>query len=199
MDKDKPTDGYKQLSPKGKQVVEMYITARQFKNAVLEEEMIILPTKILNAKEGTTLQWGSTKITLRGEKSIVRIYPFIVNKAFACEVYLKLILAEDDFDFKSLKIHNILKLFKNTSEKFKRYFYEFFQTEYGEKADETFLKSEITKISNVFQEWRYIYERTNEENLVNYGFLNAFCDFLDKYSQQLISEQYSYDVSKNMR
>ena len=32
------------MSSKDEKIVEMYITARQFKNAVLDEEMIILPS-----------------------------------------------------------------------------------------------------------------------------------------------------------
>ena len=33
-------DGYSLLSAEGKKLVEMYLVGRQFKNAILEEEMI---------------------------------------------------------------------------------------------------------------------------------------------------------------
>lgn len=200
--KDKNEKVYKNLSSKGKKIVEMYITARQFKNAVLEEEMIILPSGPNNIKDGSILEWGETKVTFRGNKSIIRIYPFIVNKAFACEVYLKLLLVEDDFNFKILKkyeLHDILKLYENTEDIFKQVFFKVFNNKYGKKASKEFLEKEITNIADTFKKWRYIYEKTNQENVVNSGFLNSSCDFLDRYSQQMIFTKYNYDVDKNMR
>ena len=41
MDKD-----YKKLNSKEKEIVEMYITARQFKNAILINEMVTLPNNV---------------------------------------------------------------------------------------------------------------------------------------------------------
>ena len=66
------------MSSKDEKIVEMYITARQFKNAVLDEEMIILPSGF-GFGNGSILKWGGTKITFRGEKRIMRIFPFVVN------------------------------------------------------------------------------------------------------------------------
>ena len=193
---------YENLEPKTKNLIDMYITARQFKNAVLEEEMIILPAKQNGMIDGTILKWGGAKITFKGDKQITRIYPFIVNKAFACEVYLKLVLIVDDFDFMKIKrseLHELLKLYENTTEKFKEDFFRFFLINYGKKANKEFLENEIKNISNVFKKWRYIYEQNGKENIVNNGFLNIFCDYLDKYSQKLILDKYNYDVSKDMR
>lgn len=200
--KDKIDDIYRNLSSKGKKIVEMYITARQFKNAILEEEMIILPAEKNNIKDGTILDLGGAKVTFRGNKSIIRIYPFIVNKAFACEIYLKLLLVEKDFDFKLLKnceLHNLLKLYENIDNEFKQVFLNVFNNKYDEKVIKEFLEKEITNISNVFKEWRYIYEKINNENVVNNGFLNLFCDFLDRYSQKIIFAKYNYDVDNNIR
>lgn len=45
----------------------------------------------------------------------------------------------------------------------------------------------------------YIYERVNEENIVNSRFLSTFCEFLDRYAQQLIKAKYDYNVDENMR
>lgn len=193
---------YENLEPKTKNLIDMYITARQFKNAVLEEEMIILPAKQNGMIDGTILKWGGAKITFKGDKQITRIFPFIVNKAFACEVYLKLVLIVDDFDFMKIKrseLHELLKLYENITEKFKEDFFRFFLINYGEKANKEFLENEIKNISNVFKKWRYIYEQNGKENIVNNGFLNIFCDYLDKYSQKLILDKYNYDVSKDMR
>lgn len=200
--KDINEDEYKKMSDKGKRIVEMYITARQFKNAILEEEMIILPSQQNIFKEGAILNWGGTKVTFRGNKTIVRIYPFVVNKSFACEVYLKLLLIEEEFDFKTLKhfeLHNISRLFENIDDIFKQEFYKYFNNKYGEEASKEFLEKEIENISDVFKEWRYIYEKINQENIVNNGFLNAFCDFLDRYCHKIILSKYNYDVDKNMR
>jgi len=195
----KTNDGYDLLSEEGKQLVEMYLVGRQFKNAILEEEMIVLPNGTNN---GTTFSWGSTKITFRGNQHLVRVFPFIVNKAFACEVYLKLLLTHQGFDFKMLKPterHNLFLLYKNTDTYFKQNFYSYFASTFGEKATVDFLESEIEQISNVFVKWRYIYENITEAQSVNSGFLNAFCDYLNELCQNLILEEYNYDVSKNMR
>lgn len=189
---------YKSLSPKEKQIVEMYLTARQFNNAVLEEEILIMPSSAFGNKEGI-FKWGETKITVRGDKTIVKAYPYVVDKSFACEVYLKLlILLDRDFNCKKIG-HNIFKLYSKTNDTFKADFLKVFKCKYGEKADEIFLQNEIRNISNVFVEWRYIYEKTDLEKRVNIGFLNAFCNYLDRYAQRKILEKLEYDVDKNMR
>lgn len=195
-------DGYSLLDDKGKDLVEMYITARQFKNAILDEEMIVLPLRFNDKTAETIVDFEVAKITFRGNKILVRIYPFIVNKSFACEVYLKLLLVDIDFDFKRLKRnerHNILKLYKNTSERFKQDFLNVFITSYGGDVNKEFLEKQISNIADAFERWRYIYEKINQENEVNNGFLSAFCEFLDRYCQQLILAKYKYNVDKNMR
>ena len=201
MENNKANDMYNSLNEKGKKIVEMYLTDRQFKNAVLEDEMIILPSAILQ-KNDAVLKWGDTKIRFRGEKPIIRIYPFIVNKAFACEVYLKLLLIEADFDFSKLKkseLHNLFKLYENTDSTFKQILLNKFISQFGDNANEEFIENEIKNISDVFVRWRYIYEKIDEINKVNYGFLNQFCDFLDRYSQQTILDKYHYNVDETMR
>ena len=192
-------DKYESLSKEAKQLVEMYLVGRQFKNAILEEEIIVLPNGTNN---GNVLSWGTTKITLRGNQYLVRVFPFVVNKAFACEVYLKLLLTHQEFDLKTLKQserHNLFVLFKNTNNEFKVNFYSYFSTEFSVKANEDFLNKEIEKIANVFIKWRYIYENIEEAKAVNYGFLNAFCEYLNNLCKQMILEEFNYDVSKNMR
>lgn len=192
-------DKYESLSKEAKQLVEMYLVGRQFKNAILEDEIIVLPNGTNN---GNVFSWGTTKITLRGNQYLVRVFPFVVNKAFACEVYLKLLLTHQGFDLKTLKQserHNLFVLFKNTNNDFKIKFYSYFISEYSEKANEDFLNKEIEKIANVFIKWRYIYENIEEAKAVNYGFLNAFCEYLNNLCKQMILEEFNYDVSKNMR
>ena len=192
-------DKYESLSKEAKQLVEMYLVGRQFKNAILEDEIIVLPNGTNN---GNVFSWGTTKITLRGNQYLVRVFPFVVNKAFACEVYLKLLLTHQGFDLKTLKQserHNLFVLFKNTNNDFKIKFYSYFISEYSEKANEDFLNKEIEQIANVFIKWRYIYENIEEAKAVNSGFLNAFCEYLNDLCKQKILEEFNYDVSKNMR
>lgn len=192
-------DGYDLLSAEGKKLVEMYLTARQFKNAILEEEIIVFPSE--PAKEGTLI-CDSIKVTFRGNQLLVRVFPFVVSKAFACEVYLKLLLTHQGFDLKTLKRtdgHGIGTLYDKTNDEFKADFYAYFSSRYGNKATVDFLEKEIKLISDVFVKWRYIYEHIEEANSVNYGFLSAFCDYLNNACQKMILENYNYDVSKNMR
>lgn len=190
------------LSDEAKKLVTMYITARQFKNAVLKEEMIVIPATKNGLVEGTVIDFGGAQVYAHGNQYISRVFPLVVNKSFSCEVYLKLILLFEGFDLKIIKPsdrHNLESLFKNTSDIFKEKFFSFFSSQYGENGTKEFLEKEIKDISDVFKTWRYIYERLDDSSQVNYGFINVFCDYLDHYSQQLILETYDYDVNKDMR
>lgn len=190
---------YRKLNQNQKQIIEMYLTARQFNNAVLEQEMIIIPSSSMGVVDGTVINWGGHKVTCRGDKSIVRIYPHIVTKAFACEVYLKLVLAlQKEINLRKYG-HNIFSLYKGTTEEFKLEFIETLTSNYGEKFNKEFIETELKNISNVFEEWRYIYEKTGVEKNVNIGFLNVLCKYLDRYSHRKIFEEFGYDVDRNMR
>lgn len=181
----------------------MYLTARQFKNAVKQEEMITIPANKNGLSENSKIKFGNLiELTAKGDRIVTKIFPFIVNKAFACEVYLKLILIEEGLDInKSLKRtekHNLYKLYSNTSEKFREMYKNVCLTIYGKNSNDEFLNNEIIKISNVFMEYRYIYERFGEENIVNSGFLEHFCNYLDIYTKILIKNKYNYDVDLNI-
>lgn len=193
-------DANPDLDVEGNKLVTMYVTARQFKNAILEEEMVVFPAN--SHPEGTILDIGGAKIYFHGNQFISKTFPFVVNKAFSCEVYLKLILTFENFDIKkirSLDRHNLEKLYENTSDSFKNEFFNFFALKYGSLATKEFLEKQINDISDVFKTWRYIYERLEGSFQTNYGFLNVFCDYLDSYSQKLILDKYSYDVNKDLR
>jgi len=194
---------YKKLGIEEKQKIQMYLTARQFKNAILIDEMITIPAFNNMLSENSKINFGNTvTLTARGNKVINKIYPFIVNKSFACEVYLKLILLEEKFDIeKNLKRtekHNLYKLYSSTSKEFKEMYQKVCLTIYGNDANNEFLNKEIIKISNVFMDYRYLYERFGEENIINHGFLNAFCNYLDVYTKTLIKNKYNYDVDLNI-
>lgn len=198
----KKEDLYLKLNDKERKLVEMYIAARQFKNAILEEEMIIIPSLVNNIKDGTMMQWGTSKVTFCGNKAITRIYPYIVNKSFSCEVYLKLILVELDFNFKIMQnyeLHNLLKLFEQCNDEFKNKAYKMVNSKNTEVENKKWLVKELENVSDVFKHWRYIYEKINQVNEVNYGFLDSFCSFLDRYCRNLILLKYNYDVDTKMR
>ena len=194
---------YKKLGIEEKQKIQMYLTARQFKNAILIEEMITIPSYNNMLPENSKINFGNAiQLTAKGNKVINKIFPFIVNKAFACEVYLKLILLEEKFNIdKNLKRtekHNLYKLYSSTSKEFKEMYHKVCLAIYGKDANVEFLNKEIIKISNVFMDYRYLYERFGEENIVNHGFLNSFCNYLDIYTKTLIKNKYDYDVDLNV-
>jgi len=134
---------------------------------------------------------------MKGDKIVTKVSPFIVNKAFACEVYLKLLLLEYDIDFSDLKgnqRHNLLKLYTKLTEGIK------------DKNNDihlllklTITKSEMESISDAFVNWRYIYQYYDKVSELNYVFLNSLCEFLDKLAKQTILSNYNYNVDIDPR
>ena len=179
----------------------MYLTARQFKNAVLIEEMTIVPAKKNGFPENSILSFahGLLKITARGDKMISKHYPFLVNKSFACEVYLKFLLGDFKIDFSDLKGkngHNLSKLYDKLPINVKNELLKFLQSK-GTQTNEKLL-TKLNSVSQAFIEWRYIYENFDGIS-ADYSFLNDFCDFLDMYCQKMILSHYHYDVSQDIR
>lgn len=93
------------------------------------------------------------------------IVPIITNMSFACELFLKAILKHDDIQQK--KMHKLAGLFNELGNDRKR------EIVRSENAEEFMIK--LTNISNLFEEWRYIYERYPSS--VEYNFL---CDLSDR-------------------
>ncbi len=174
-------------------IILMYITARQFKNAIGIDEMMIIPARKNNLAENTIIKFADIfSATARGDELINKMFPFIVNKAFACEVYLKILL-----EIENIKIptqHNLYSLFQlvDTNSKI----LSIMTKDVG--IQESIL-NKIKDISNVFVEWRYIYEYANQKKTVEYSFLNSFTDWLDAYTSKKIYETYNYDVTKDCR
>lgn len=152
-----------------KKIKSMYSTARQFKNAVLINEII----------------------EHKQNKHINKIFPFIVNKSFACEVYLKTINKIEEK--KDKKIHNLIDLAKMTgiNDYFKQYL-----KKTCPKLTEKEIDNSLLNISNAFEEWRYIYEKRDIK--VMYGFLNSYCEFLDMFCKQLMLNKLNIDVDKEL-
>lgn len=189
-------------------VINMYTVARQFKNAVLINEMISLPDNIngLNIK----LLGGQMNFhvfSTNGNKMKMKIYPFLVNKAFACEIYLKLILEYENENLNELykikKIkgsdkHNLLILLNLIRLNIKEFIVSNITKNIPNyDINVSILDEKIKCISSVFYDWRYIYEKGSKS--VDFVFLNFFCDLLDAYTKNLIYASYNYDVDKDMR
>lgn len=152
-----------------KKIKSMYITARQFKNVVESNELVPTPKNNFRNK----------------------IFPFVVNKSLACEIYLKLILMVTKK--KRVKIHNLEELSKRThiDVEFKNYLSSN-KSELTEQQVEEYL----INISNAFEDWKYIYEKKDIK--VMHGFLNMYCDFLDEYCKKLMKNLFNIDVDKEL-
>lgn len=87
--------------------------------------------------------------------------------SFACELFLKAILKHDDIQQK--KIHKLDDLFNEVGDNRKR------EIIHSENAEDFMTK--LTNISNLFEEWRYIYERRPS---------SAECKFLCDLSGKLL-------------
>lgn len=210
---------FNNLKKEEKNRIMMYTTARQFKNAVPIEEMLIIPSKTgewvnyckikfnntdLNdiilkygIKDNSQIQLGGQIITARGDKIISKQTPFIVNKTFACEVYLKLILLEKNINFEDLKgtnRHKLWKLYSKTDGDFKKAL----ETKIFSKGFRN-IDDKIKNISEAFINWRYIYEKYEVIASVDFLFLDELCNYLDKQAKQLIFKNYSYDVNRDAR
>lgn len=189
-------------------VINMYTVARQFKNAVLINEMISLPNNIngLNIKS-VGEQMNFHIFSTNGNKMKMKIYPFLVNKAFACEIYLKLILEYENENLNELykikKIkgsdkHNLLILLNLIRLNIKEFIVSNITKNIPNyDINVSILDEKIKCISSVFYDWRYIYEKGSKS--VDFVFLNLFCDLLDAYTKNLIYASYNYDVDKDMR
>lgn len=189
-------------------LINMYTVARQFKNAVLINEMVSLPNNIngLNIKS-VGEQMNFHIFSTNGNKMKMKIYPFLVNKAFACEIYLKLILEYENknlnelYKIRNVKIndkHNLLILLNLIQLNIKEWIVSNITKNIPNYDINILILDEKVKcISNVFYDWRYIYEK--ESKSVDFVFLNLFCDLLDVYTKNLIYASYNYDVDKDMR
>jgi len=105
--------------------------------------------------------------------------PYVVNAAFACELYLKGILEKNDVkipakhDLKclyNLLPYNIRKIIKHTFEDKNMIF-----------------ENELKMAKDLFLKWRYIHEDILKGNEIsaNLAFIRLFLDILSKTSKQL--------------
>ena len=136
-------------------------------------------------------------LTIKGDKFITKTTPFIVNKTIACEIYLKLILSENNISYMKIKGfngHNISTLYSLLPLYIKKDIISNLQLKHFNDIEE-----KIKSISNAFINWRYIYENYNLNPSIDFVFLNDLCDCLDEIAQKTIYINYHYDVTRDIR
>ncbi|MDF0541078.1 hypothetical protein PX699_01885 [Sphingobium sp. H39-3-25] len=91
----------------------------------------------------------------RYPESHVQIAPMIVNFAFACEIYIKLLLMTNETPTRG---HHLGRLFEQlpmeTSESIERLYEE------GGAANDLPLRATLDEIGDAFVDWRYQYEKS---------------------------------------
>lgn len=108
------------------------------------------------------------------ESNLAYITPAIVNAAFSCEVFLKLLLQHEGKDIH--KIHKLNDLYAKLSEDIQMELKEKTILRYGKWSD-IWGRPYLEQISNAFVEWRYSYEHdwTKSASMqIEVGFLIAF-------------------------
>lgn len=102
-----------------------------------------------------------------------RIIPEIVNRAFACEVFLKSLLVFSDIPFR--KEHELKNLWLLLPPELQNEVGQELSSRYGFGGQDDF-EALLKKTSNAFADWRYIYELHALSGFP--GFLAAFSDSL---------------------
>ncbi len=101
------------------------------------------------------------------------LVPIVTNTAFACELFLKALLQKS----KMLKGgHNLLDLFQDLPDELK-------SNIIGPQDSNLFIE-ELTRVSCLFEEWRYIYER--QLTSLNFRFLLDFAEGLSTITNKIV-------------
>lgn len=102
----------------------------------------------------------------------------IVNSAFACEIFIKSLLIYNDYTIEDIKGHELNKLWEKLKQKD-----EELTNSVEKKMEEVFCSNGdytfsdlLNNISNAFEYWRYIYEKSSGTIYIN--FLKIFRDLL---------------------
>lgn len=109
--------------------------------------------------------------------SVVNI-PAIVNAAFACELYLKSIIN------KKVYTHNLLELFQLLNTDLQLSIEQEANCKLQKQNQDYYFKSCLERASNVFEDWRYIYEEKHSDGFMG-CFVNEYLIFFDKFTQIL--------------
>lgn len=104
--------------------------------------------------------------------------PAVVNSAFACEVFLKLLLEIEQIEIK--RMHQLEELFEQLPEKVKAAIQQSTMQNYGTWTD-VFGLNLLHQISDAFVQWRYHYEHDFE----NARIMKIELDFLVAFRNAL--------------
>lgn len=110
--------------------------------------------------------------------------PAIVNCAFACELFLKLLLAI--YKINNKRCHKLKELFDLLPTEVQENINEKLFEGYGGRTKNDFGIEYIQLISDAFTEWRYGYEKNRLQNET--GFMFLFCNILKKESEMVLSK-----------
>lgn len=105
--------------------------------------------------------------------------PATINSAFACEVFMKAILAFNEN--KTPKTHKLRQLYNALPDEFKDCIEREVSGGYRDMWTNVWGIDYLDEVSNAFVEWRYSYEHDwNKSSTmhINIGFLNRFRDAL---------------------
>ena len=104
------------------------------------------------------------------------MYPIIVNLAFANELYFKKLIMQHS-PKKDIRTHKYTTLFRMLPPKDKEWLTQKWETEHHEKLEKC-----IKMGNNVFNEWRYAYEK--EKLKMNVSFLKNLAKILKERAEQ---------------
>ena len=113
--------------------------------------------------------------------------PGIINSAFACEVFMKAILAFGDI--KVPKTHKLGELYEALSDGLKDWIKQVVSGGYRDMWTNVWGIDYLDEVSNAFVEWRYNYEHDWHESStmhINIGFFNHFRDALREACCQML-------------
>ena len=91
------------------------------------------------------------------------LIPIIVNMALSCELFFKAILK---YHNQEIKTHNMEKLFEGLPEEIQKKLVDICICD----CDKEEFRNSLRRVSNYFEEWRYLYERYPSS--VEYTFLS---------------------------
>lgn len=114
---------------------------------------------------------------VNGTEAVYLSHPVIVNYAFACEVYLKVLIY---YSGEIIGGHKLADLFEKLPENEKKAVRQKVIMKCGQWND-AFGAPLIEQISDAFVDWRYSYEidsQKSNNHIANIGFLVAFCETL---------------------
>lgn len=102
------------------------------------------------------------------------IIPYMVNSAFACEIFLKALLDENKIRYGNT--HELNKLFQKLPCNIKKYFIS--------KINVEDFQGKLKKCSKVFEEFRYLYENIYNSESIDMKFWEKFVEEVYLYCNE---------------